>query len=202
MKRGCTTRRRNTHIAVTGIVHYPWHPWRNRSVFIDDVIDRNGRVYFRCHVEETLHHRALEIPDWMLQETCSTTGLVETPVVNCSALRNLKALLDGASSHDLGLTEAQCFEGGADATDTGSKAVSMPTVSATNRDTDVCNDRRGSRLLGGRNSDTIRIRTYGGPGLHGPYRRPSRARGFSIRTQKPRVAATGRSMPTRRYVID
>jgi len=100
-------------------------------VFIDDVIDRNGRVYFRCHVEETLHHRALEIPDWMLQETCSTTGLVETPVVNCSALRNLKALLDGASSHDLGLTEAQCFEGGADATDTGSKAVSMPTVSAT-----------------------------------------------------------------------
>ena len=99
-----TTRQRNTHIAVTGIVHYPWHPWRNRSVFVDDMIDRNGRVYFRCHVEETVHLRALEIPDWMLQETCSTTGLVEKPVVNCSALRNLKALLDGApSSHDLGL---------------------------------------------------------------------------------------------------
>jgi len=64
-------------------------------VFIDDVIDRNGRVYFRCHVEETVHLRALEIPDWMLQETCSTTGLVETPVVNCSALCNLKALVDG-----------------------------------------------------------------------------------------------------------
>ena len=94
-------------------------------MFINDVIDRNGRVYFRCHVEETLHLRALEIPDWMLQETCSTTGLVETPVVNCSALRNLKALL-GDSSHGLGLTEAQSFEGGADATDTGSKAVSMP----------------------------------------------------------------------------
>jgi hypothetical protein len=114
-------------------------------VFIDDVIDRNGSVYFRCHVEETLHHRALEIPEWMLQETCGATGLVETPVVNGSALGNLKALLDGASSHDLGLTEAQCFEGGADATDTGSKAVSMPTVSATNRDTDVCNDATGSK---------------------------------------------------------
>src|SRR5215470_4055595 len=81
-----TTRQRNTNIAATGIVHYPWHPWRNRSVFIDDVIDRNGRVYFRCHVDETVHLRALEIPDWMLQESCSTTGLVETAVVNCSAL--------------------------------------------------------------------------------------------------------------------
>src|SRR5215813_3080614 len=84
-----TTQQRNTHIAVTGVVHYPWHPWRNRSVFIDDVIDRNGCVYFRCHVEETVHLRGLEIPDWMLQETCSTTGLVETPVVNCSALRGV-----------------------------------------------------------------------------------------------------------------
>src|SRR5437868_4070401 len=25
-----TTRRRNTHIAETRVVHYPWHPWRNR----------------------------------------------------------------------------------------------------------------------------------------------------------------------------
>ena len=114
-------------------------------MFIDDVIDRNGRVYFRCHVEETVHLRALEIPEWMLQETCSTTGLFETPVVNFSALRNLKALLAGASSHDLGLTEAQCLEGGADATDTGSKAISKPTVSATNSETDVCNDATGSK---------------------------------------------------------
>ena len=113
-------------------------------MFIDDVIDRNGRVYFRCHVEETVHLRALEIPDWMLQETCSTTGLVETPVVNCSALRNLKALLDGASNHDLGLTEAQCFEGGADATDTGSQALSTRTFSANHTDTDVGNDAAGS----------------------------------------------------------
>src|SRR5262249_2035807 len=71
--------------------------------------------------------------------------LVETPVVNGSALGNLKVLLDAASSHDLSLTEAQCFEGGADATDTGSKAVSMPTVSATDRETDVRNDATGSK---------------------------------------------------------
>ena len=114
-------------------------------MFIDDVIDRNGRIYFRCHVDETLHLRALEIPEWMLQETCSTIGVVETPVVNCSALRNLKALLDGASGHDPDMTEAQCFEGGADATDRRSKAASTRTVSATYRDTDVCNDATGSK---------------------------------------------------------
>jgi hypothetical protein len=113
-------------------------------VLIDDVIDRNGRVYFRCHVEETLQQRALEMPDWMLEETCSTIGIVAKPVVNCSALRDLKALLSGASSHDPGLAEAQCFEGGADATDTGSQALSTRTVSANHTETDVCNDAAGS----------------------------------------------------------
>jgi DDE domain len=76
-------------------------------VYIDDVVDRNGRVFVRCHVEETLSHRGLEIPDWMLQESCGTTGIAETPVVGCGALRDLKALLDGASSHDPGLIDAQ-----------------------------------------------------------------------------------------------
>jgi len=130
-------------------------------VIIDDVIDRNGRIYFRCHVDETLHLRALEIPDWMLQETCSTIGVVETPVVNCSALRNLKALLEGASSHDLGLKEAQCFEGGADATDRPSKAVSMPTISATNRDTDVCNNATGGKAEDDRTHVTSATPTLG-----------------------------------------
>ena len=79
----------------------------------------------------------------MLQETCSTTGIVETPVVTYSALRDLKALLGGASSHDPGLTDAQCFEGGADATRTGSQALSTRTVSATHTDTAICNDAAG-----------------------------------------------------------
>jgi hypothetical protein len=37
----------------------------DRCVFIFKVIDRNGPVYFRRHVDETLHQPALEIPDWM-----------------------------------------------------------------------------------------------------------------------------------------
>jgi len=69
-------------------------------VFIDETIHRNGRVYFRCHADETLNQRAVEIPDWMFESTCSTIGAAATPVVSCDALRNLKALLASASGHD------------------------------------------------------------------------------------------------------
>jgi hypothetical protein len=34
-------------------------------VFIDEGVEKNGRVMFRCHVEETQQWTALEIPDWM-----------------------------------------------------------------------------------------------------------------------------------------
>jgi hypothetical protein len=87
-------------------------------VFIDDKIDRNGPVYFRAHVDETLHERALEIPEWMFDTTCRTIAVVETPVVSCDALSDLQVLLARASSHDRTLKEAQCFEGGADARNT------------------------------------------------------------------------------------
>jgi hypothetical protein len=106
-------------------------------VFIDDMIDRNGPVYFRGHVDETLNERALEIPDWMLEAACSTIAVVETPVVSCDALRNLQVLLATASSHDRILKEAQCFEGGADAKNTGFKTVSTEAVSASNADAGI-----------------------------------------------------------------
>jgi hypothetical protein len=112
-------------------------------VFIDDRIDRNGRVYFRCHVDETLHQPALEIPDWMFETTCSAIRVVEVPVVNCDALRNLKTLLANTSSHDPSLKEAQCFEGGADAKDTGFKTVTTRTISSTNADAQVECDATG-----------------------------------------------------------
>jgi hypothetical protein len=101
-------------------------------VFIDDMIDRNGPVYLRGHVDETLHERALEIPEWMFDTTYRAIAVVETPVVSCDALGNLQVLLARASSHDRILKEAQCFEGGADANKTGFKTVSTEAVSATN----------------------------------------------------------------------
>jgi hypothetical protein len=136
-------------------------------VFVDDVVDRNGRIYFRCHVEETLQQMALEIPDWMFAETCCAIGTVDTPVVSCTALRDLKELLEGASSHDPDLTEAQCFGGSADATDTGSKALSTRTVSANHTDTDVCNDVAGSEA-----EDNRTHLAFAPPTLGTPMRKP------------------------------
>jgi hypothetical protein len=101
-------------------------------VFIDDRVDRNGPVYLRGHVDETLHERALEIPEWMFDTTYHTIAIVDTPVVSCDALGNLQVLLARASSHDRTLKEAQCFEGGTDARNTGFKIVSTEAVSATN----------------------------------------------------------------------
>jgi hypothetical protein len=97
-------------------------------VFSDTLIDRNGPVYFRCHVDETLHHAALEIPDWMFDSTWSTASAVETPIVGWQALRNLKVLLASASNDDPMAKEAHGFEGGRDATDAESKTISIGTV--------------------------------------------------------------------------
>jgi hypothetical protein len=107
-----TSPQRNTHISERRTVHYPWHPWRDRSVFIDGGVEKNGRVIFRCHVEETQQWRALEIPDWMFGSVCSTMCVVDTPRVTCEALRKVKVLLAGASNHDPAVKEGQRFEGG------------------------------------------------------------------------------------------
>jgi hypothetical protein len=120
-------------------VHYPWHPWRDRSVLVDDTIEKNGRVFFRCHVEETVHQRALEIPAWMFDSTCEAMCLGEIPAVNCDALHEVKVLLS-ASSHDSSVKEAQRYEGGADAKETRSKIDSDGTVSSDNEKRHVGSD--------------------------------------------------------------
>ena len=101
-------------------------------MFIDGGVEKNGRVNFRCHVEETQQWRALEIPDWMFCSVCSTMGLVDTPAVACEALRRLKGLLSGASNHDPTVKEAQRFEGGVDETDTESKTIAVGIVPTVN----------------------------------------------------------------------
>jgi hypothetical protein len=156
-----TTRQRNTHIAETRIVQYPFHPWRDRCVFIDDRIDRNGPVYLRGHVDETLHERALEIPEWMFDTTWRATGIVETPVVSCDALGNLQVLLARASSHDRTLKEAQCFEGGADASNTGFKNVPTEAISATSTDTHFEDNASGGAAEDDRPTDAIASPTLG-----------------------------------------
>jgi hypothetical protein len=140
----CTSPQRNTHISESRIVHYPWHPWRDRCVFIDDVIERNGAVYFRCHIDETLDQAALEIPDWMFDSLWRRVCSVDTPVVGWQALRNLKLLL-AASNHDPIVKDAEGLKGGADATDTESKTISIGAVSSDNSDSPVGNDAIGGK---------------------------------------------------------
>ena len=117
-------------------------------MFIDGELEKNGRVIFRCHVEETQQWRALEVPDWMFGSVCSTMCVVDTPTVACEALRKLKVLLAGASTHDPTLKEAQCFEGGVDATDTESKTITVGIVPSINSDPSL-----GSNAIGGETKD-------------------------------------------------
>jgi hypothetical protein len=105
-----------------------------RSVFIDERVEKNGRVMFRCHVEETRQLCALEVPDWMFDSACSTVCPVNVPAVGYEALRSLKVLLATASNHDPIVKEAQGFEGGTDANDTESKTISIRTVPSINSD--------------------------------------------------------------------
>jgi hypothetical protein len=116
-------------------------------VFIDKRVEKS-RVVFRCYLEETQQWSALEIPEWMFDSACSTMRLVEVPVVGCEGLRSLKALLAGASNHDLTVKEAQRFEGGVDATDTESKTTAIGVVPSDNSDSSM-----GSSPIGGEAQD-------------------------------------------------
>ena len=140
-------------------------------MFIDGGVEKNGRVIFRCHVEETQQWRALEIPDWMFGSVCSTMGVVDTPRVACEALRKLKVLLAGASNHDPTVKEAQRFEGGVDETDTKSETIAVRIVPTVNSHPSV-----DSSSIGGKAKDhpvTVAIveTTSGEP------RRPGEQRG-------------------------
>jgi hypothetical protein len=132
-------------------------------VFIDERVEKNGRIRCRCHVEETQQWSALEIPDWMFGSACSTMCLVDTPTVVYEALWKLKVLLAAASNHDPTVKEAQRIEGGVDATDTKSKTIAVGIVSSVNSDPSV-----DSSSIGGEAKDhpvtvTIVAPTLGEP---------------------------------------
>ena len=132
-----TNRRSKTHISETRTVQYRWHPWCDRIVFIEETVEKNGRVLFRTQVEETRGASALEIPEWMFESSCREICLTEKPAVDCIALWSLKSLLNSASSHDHAVKEAQRIEGGADAKNAESKAISTGIVSITGENPDV-----------------------------------------------------------------
>jgi hypothetical protein len=81
----------------------------------------------------------------MFGSVCSTLGVVATPTVACEALRKLKVLLAGASTHDPTLKDAQRFEGGVDATDTESKTIAVGIVPTVNSHPSVDSSSSGGK---------------------------------------------------------
>src|SRR5262245_2239936 len=101
------------------------------SLSVNETLEKRGRLFFRCHVEETVHQTALEIPAWMFDSGCSNMFTVEIPAVNCDALRKVKVLLS-ASGHDSIVKEAERVERGAHAKETESKTHTDGPVSSDN----------------------------------------------------------------------
>src|SRR5215510_14509686 len=96
-----TTRQYKTHNAEPREVQYPWHPWFGRTVCVYRIVVRGTRSRAHCGLDQVQCARSLEIPLWMLEAaSCSTLRLAENPIVDCTALQRLKALLHGGVLED------------------------------------------------------------------------------------------------------
>jgi hypothetical protein len=106
-----TTRQLNTHNLGSCEVHYPWHPWYGRTLWVYGTRAGRAQAAARCGLEPTQGSKSLEVPVWMLETTsCATMRLAESPQVDCVALQSLKTLL-----YDSVLQDRHPFSGGADA---------------------------------------------------------------------------------------
>ena len=91
---GDTTRQLNTHNLGSCEVHYPWHPWYGRTLWVYGTRAGRAQAAARCGLEPTQGSKSLEVPVWVLETTsCATMRLAESPQVDCVALQSLKTLL-------------------------------------------------------------------------------------------------------------
>ena len=95
-----TTRQLNTHNIESRDVHYPWHPWYGRRVWVYRISLGRVQPTARCDLEPTQCAKSLEVPLWMLEaSSCSTLRPAEAPRVDCCALQTLTALLHSSVLH-------------------------------------------------------------------------------------------------------
>ena len=95
--RDCTTRQSKTHSTETREVSYPWHPWYESRVLVEEIFDKKSRRNCRSRLEDSPESRALEIPSWMLEASWRQTRLSEEPAVDGDALRKLEFLVGRVS---------------------------------------------------------------------------------------------------------
>ena len=108
---GDTTRQLNTHNPQPCEIHYRWHPWYGRRLWVHGIRTGRAQPTARCCLEPTQCAASLEVPLWMLEVTsCSTMCEAEDPRVDCASLQALKALLLNSV-----LKDRHPIAGGADA---------------------------------------------------------------------------------------
>ena len=127
-----TSRQSNTHSTELREIHYPWHPWYGRHVWVHGALVKSGQTVCRCSLEQNHDARLFEIPQWMFESgACCGMRSAEKPAVDYAALLDLKLLLHRARSpaRDL-VVQAQhpSAPGGADARITESTAGSANRI--------------------------------------------------------------------------
>jgi hypothetical protein len=130
---GYTTEALNTHKTDTRKVLYPWHPFYGRSLRITGQRNRRGTIVFVCTPDEVNTPSVLEIPGWMFDDAvCCQFRPASVVSVDLSALRGLRALLEGGSGYGNDVIEAQhrsTNSGGSDAQATEDDSDTVHAVS-------------------------------------------------------------------------
>ena len=91
-----TTQQRNTHIRDVRQIHYCWHAWHGRAVWVHASLVRRGRPVVYCSLGDE-NSRVLEVPLWMLDvAACSKTQVSKLGFVSTDSLRELKQVLEPA----------------------------------------------------------------------------------------------------------
>jgi hypothetical protein len=130
---GYTTEALNTHKTDKRTVLYPWHPFYGRSLPIAGQRNRRGAIVLICTPEEVNAPSVLKIPEWMFDRAvCCRFRSASVVSVDLSALRGLRALLEGASGYGNDVIEAQhrsTNSGGSDAQATEDESDTVHAVS-------------------------------------------------------------------------
>ena len=109
-----TTPQLNTHSNESREIHYRWHPWFGRRVWIYSIRTGRAPASVRCGLEPIQCSKSLEVPLWMFEAaSCSTLSLTDAPRVGCAALQTLRALLQNCMLQDR--HHSVLLTGGADA---------------------------------------------------------------------------------------
>ncbi len=115
-----TTPRHKTPLTDVRRVHYAFHPWFGRDVFVLEQGVRGGQVVYDARPDQE-SARALEIPAWMFDAVaCAALTVRDQPRVSFQALRGLRQLLGARPAPGAGVEDQHPpapSKGDADATD-------------------------------------------------------------------------------------